>query len=94
LPVEFCAVEFALTIDEEGRKNVAIYDHRGGVVRSIDGDNVDNTQHSSNYRYGAFNRLIEARDNLGLVTSFTYDDYLRQNAPSNIVGSEGDEGDQ
>ena len=78
LPVASCAVEFALTIDEEGRRNVAIYDHRGMIVRSIDGDNVDNTERSSNYGYGAFNRLVEARDNLGLVTSFTYDNYGRR----------------
>ncbi len=78
LPVSSCVVDFALGIDEEGRKNLTIGDHRGMIVRSIDGENIDNTQHSSNYKYGAFDQLVEASDNLGFVTSLTYDDYGRR----------------
>ncbi len=65
-----CAVEVALSIDEEGRENAFVTDHRGNVIRSIDGNNIGTASQSSNYRYGAFNQLVEARDNRNLCPCF------------------------
>jgi YD repeat-containing protein len=75
-----CYVDITLSIDEEHKRNVVVTDDRGLVLRSIDGDNVDGVQHSSNYWYGAFNRLIQTHDNRDFVTSFDYDDYGRLRA--------------
>jgi RHS repeat-associated protein len=74
----YCAaVGVTLSIDEEGRKNVVVTDYRGLVLRSIDGENVEQTQHTAKYAYGAFNRLIETKDNLDNATEFFYDEYGR-----------------
>jgi YD repeat-containing protein len=67
-----------LITDEEGRKNVIVTDHRGLVLRSIDGENVDVTAHTSNYQYGAFNRLLQTKDNLGNATTFSFDAFGRR----------------
>jgi RHS repeat-associated protein len=69
--------EVARGIDEEGRESVVVTDYRGNIVRSIDGDNIDTAAQTSNYKYGAFNELIEARDNRNLLTAFGYDTYGR-----------------
>ncbi|MGB7213721.1 MAG: RHS repeat-associated core domain-containing protein, partial [Gammaproteobacteria bacterium] len=76
-PVEHCAVDIELEVDEEGHENAIISDHRGNIVRSIDGENVDTGRRTSEYRYGAFNRLIETRDNRDFVTAFEYDAFGR-----------------
>ncbi len=75
-----CVVGVELTIDEEGRRDVQVSDHRGLVLRSIDGENVDTTTRSSNYVYGAFNRLKTTSDNAGHLTSFAHDAYGRRTA--------------
>jgi RHS repeat-associated protein len=76
--LQSCAVEFVLSIDEEGKRNAVITDHRGLIVRSIDGDNILNTVKSSNYTYGPFNRLRDARDNDNNLTHFEVDAYGRR----------------
>jgi RHS repeat-associated protein len=72
-----CTIGITASIDEAGKQNVAITDHRGLVVRSLDGDNVVSAAHTSNYVYGGFNRLIELRDNLGHLTKLVNDDLGR-----------------
>jgi RHS repeat-associated protein len=77
-----CSTEAMLTIDEESKVNAVVMDHRGLILRSIDGDNIygdsqGNFLHSSNYAYGAHYGLIEARDNRGNSSRSEYDDYGR-----------------
>ncbi len=78
VPIPLCAVNFVRTFDEQERENVVITDHRGLVVRSVDGENVENMVHSSNYTFGAFGRLIDARDNENNLTHFDYDEFGRR----------------
>jgi RHS repeat-associated protein len=73
----FLPVQVAVGIDEEGRESAVVTDHRGNIIRSIDGDNIDTAAQTSNYKYGAFNELVEARDNRNLLTAFSYDTYGR-----------------
>jgi RHS repeat-associated protein len=75
-----CVVGVELTVDEEGKRDVQISDHRGLVLRNIDGENVDTTTRSSNYACGAFNRLKTTSDSAGHVTSFTHDAHGRRTA--------------
>ncbi|MEO8904554.1 MAG: RHS repeat-associated core domain-containing protein [Polyangiaceae bacterium] len=75
--LQYCSMEAVLTIDEESKKNAVVVDHRGLVLRSIDGDNVANFAHSSNYAYDSHYGLLEAHDNRDNITSFGYDDYGR-----------------
>jgi len=79
-------IDVIRSIDEEGKENALITDHRGNVLRNIDGDNVQSGAKSSNYRYGAFNRLVEASDNRGLRTEFLYDAYGRLKSNRSAVG--------
>jgi len=78
---ESCAVDVALSIDEEQdeeqKKNVVITDHFGLVLRNVDGDNVDATQHFTTHRYGPFNRIGEIADNGNVVSAieFKHDPY-------------------
>ena len=72
-----CAVDITHTIDEKLRDNVVFTDHAGHLVRNIDGENTTSTVHTSNYVYGPFGQLREARDNRNLSTEFSYDDYGR-----------------
>jgi len=72
-----CVVDIRQTIDEEGKTGVAVFDHRGLVLRSIDGNNVATTQRVSEYVYGAHNQLRRARDNGGNTTEFNHDAYGR-----------------
>jgi RHS repeat-associated protein len=73
-----CISGVELVTDEEGRRDVQVLDHRGLVLRSIDGNYVDGAARSSNYLYGAFNHLISTRDNAGNLTSFGHDAYGRR----------------
>jgi RHS repeat-associated protein len=73
------AVDFVHSVDETGRRNVTIRNHRGLIVRTIDGDNVLAPEPmASSYEYGPFNRLRRAYDNRGSISEFIYDDYGRQ----------------
>ena len=77
LPTNYCAVGFKLTIDETGRQNAEVTDHRGRTIRNIDGNNVATAAQTSNYTFGAFGQLVQTSDNRNLVTSYHFDDYGR-----------------
>jgi YD repeat-containing protein len=71
-------VDVILSVDQEQRSNVVATDHRALILRSIDGNFVGSASPlSSSYKYGAFSRLIETRDNRGNTASFDYDAYGR-----------------
>jgi RHS repeat-associated protein len=73
-----CVVDVMLEIDETNRqKGVIVSDHRGLILRSIDGNNVVTAAQTSNYTYGAFGQLTHTRDNLGITRSFNYDNLGR-----------------
>jgi RHS repeat-associated protein len=77
MPIYYCAVGFKLTIDETGRQNAEVTDHRGRTIRNIDGNNVATAAQTSNYSFGAFGQLVQTSDNRNLVTSYLFDDYGR-----------------
>lgn len=71
-------VDVILDIDQEDRANAVITDFRGQPLRTIDGNNTSSVAPMwSSYRYGAFSRLIETKDNRGNATTYEYDSYGR-----------------
>ncbi len=76
LPAQRCAAGVRRSVDENGQVDVVVTDHRGRVLRNIDGLHTTGSK-TANYVYGPFGRLIEARDNEGTVTSFAHDPYGR-----------------
>lgn len=82
IPGNMCAVDVELITstrfeDEEPKKNVIVRDAAGNVLRTIDGENVDDVGASSNFDYGPFDELIQLRDNEDNVTAFERDHYGR-----------------
>jgi RHS repeat-associated protein len=74
-----CVVDFVRSIDEEGRERIAITNHRGQVVQSIDGDYPLSIHPKSNrFSYGPFQLLRAIRDNDDHVTQFNIDNYGRR----------------
>jgi RHS repeat-associated protein len=88
--VERCAVDVRVEVrahypdeeeepnwEETAQRNVTFTDHAGLVTRTIDGEHFRSGSASTNFLYGAFQRLHSIRDNGNAVTVFDYDPYGR-----------------
>lgn len=47
------------------------------MVRNVDGWNRTSMDHTTNFEYGAFNRLTHIRDNTQLIKTLADDEYGR-----------------
>jgi RHS repeat-associated protein len=70
-----CPIDVVLSIDAEGRKNAVISDIYGLILRSIDGDNLEEMNEFVGYVYDGFGRLGYIHDNANNRTHTTYDAY-------------------
>jgi RHS repeat-associated protein len=90
IPNFACPFDVQLDIDEEGRQDAVVRDHRGLVIRSYDGNNTATAAESSHYEYDGLGQLIAATDNLGSKTTFMKDAYGRVLSTDNLeMGTTG-----
>ncbi len=86
-PATLCAVDVELTIDEEGKQNAIVKDHRGLAIRNVDGWNLTSMDHTMGFEYGAFNRLTRIRHNTQVMKTLAHDEYGRLAKYSDEIGT-------